>query len=436
MKNKVNQKKAKIKTSFTGGMLTNYSGLLPIYNFMSKIGLIEELSEVDIHTHHNIKYDTATIFSIIMLGILSGANRIKKIETFSRDPLIHEIFGLEDKIDEDTIGNRIRRFEQKQTCELIDVIGKTSRKVHKQLGTKEDILDLDSTVKTVYGNQEGTAKGYNPEKKGANSYHPLLGFLNSTRECILSWLRPGNTYTSNNTAGFIKQTFAMLEENIDHLLVRADSGFFDDDIISEIESRTNTDYIIKVKMKNLNSLLSSQYWESIPGMSDWQMTEFYYKCAGWDKERKFVAMRRIRKLEADGMLFPRVEYDYFCYVSNMYESPLFIHSEYGDRGTCENWIEAVKNQMFAGSLLTQDFWANEALWLASVMSYNVSVWMRALTDEKSWHEEPMTFRSWFIQLAGKIVRTGRKVYLKMYEAYYYKSRWLRIEYEIENLVFY
>ena len=435
MKNKSKQKAAKIKTSFTGGRLTNYSGILPVYNFMSSIGLVEMLSKVDIHTHHNIKYDTAALYSIVMLGIMSGANRIKKIETFSRDPLIHEIFGIADKIDEDTISNRIRRFEQRQNCELMDIIGNTSKKVHKQLGTKKDILDLDSTVKTVYGNQEGSGKGYNPEKKGAMSYHPLMGFLNSTRECILSWLRPGNTYTSNNTAEFIKQVFAMLEENINHLLVRADSGFFDNTIISEIETRPNTDYIIKVKLKNLNRLLSGQYWESIIGMPAWEMTEFYHKSAGCEKERKFVAMRRIRKIEEEGMFFPRIEYDYFCYVTNIYESPLFIHNEYGDRGTCENWIEAVKNQMFAGSLLTQDFWANEALWLASVMSYNVSVWMRALTDEKSWHEEPMTFRSWFIQLAGKVVRSGRKIYLKMYEAYYYKSRWRRIEYEIEKLVF-
>ena len=435
MKNKSNQKAGKIKTSFSGGKLTNYSGMLPIYNFMCSIGLPEMLSKINLNLHHNIKYETSDIFSIIMLGLLSGANRIKKIETFSRDPLIQEIFGIEDKVDEDTISNRIRRFGIKQNCELMDVIGNTSSKVHQKLGTRADILDLDSTVKTVYGNQEGTGKGYNPEKKGAMSYHPLMGFLNSTRECILSWLRPGNTYTSNNTPEFIKQVFAMLEEKINHLLVRADSGFFDNTIISEIESRPNTDYIIKVKMKNLNRMLSAQNWESIPGMPGWEMTEFYHRSAGWEKARKFVSMRRIRKIEEEGMFFPRIEYDYFCYVTNIYESPLFIHNEYGDRGTSENWIEAVKNQMFAGSLLTQDFWANEALWLASVMAYNISVWMRALTDEKSWHEEPMTFRTWFIQLAGKVVRTGRKIYLKMYEAYYYKSRWKRIEYEIDNLVF-
>ena len=33
-------------------------------------------------------------------------------------------------------------------------------------------MDADSSVKTVYGRQQGTAKGYNPHKRGAPSYHP------------------------------------------------------------------------------------------------------------------------------------------------------------------------------------------------------------------------------------------------------------------------
>ena len=36
---------------------------------------------------------------------------------------------------------------------------------------------IDSTVDSVCGIQEGAAKGYNPKKKGALSYHPQLAFL-------------------------------------------------------------------------------------------------------------------------------------------------------------------------------------------------------------------------------------------------------------------
>jgi len=434
MKNKSKQKAGKIKTSFSAGAITNYCGALSTYKFMDKIGILGLFRDLSIKLGKNAIYSTNTILSLVILGIVSGLNRIAKIEAFSRDPLIQKILSINATVDEDTIGYRFKKFGMKQTNELMDIVGKMSSKVRKKLGVKSDILDLDSTERTFYGNQEGVRKGYNPQKKGAKSYHPLLGFLNSTRECILSYLRPGDAYTSNNAAEFVKQIFSMLGTQI-CLLVRCDSGFFSDSLMRVIEARKHTGYIIKVKLKNLISVLSGKQWEKIPLMPEWEMTEFYYKAGGWQTKRKFVAMRRKTKVSKEGRLFVKIEYDYFCYVTNINDSPLLIHKMYGDRGTCENWIEAIKNQMFAGSMMTQEFWANEAFWMMSVIAYNISIWMRVLTDEKSWREEPNTFRSWFVQLAGKIVSSGRQLYLKMYEAFYYKERWRKIESRIDNLEF-
>jgi hypothetical protein len=434
-RNKIKANAEKIKTSFDAGRLTNYSGILPIYKFMTRIGIPKLLETISIRSYHNTQHRTSNILSAIILGLISGLNRIKKIETFSKDPLIREILGIDEKIDEDTISNRCKRFGMKQTNEYMDIIGKISKKVHKQLGTEGDILDLDSTPRIVYGNQEGASKGFNHQKRGAKGYHPLMAFLESTRECILSWLRPGDAYTSNNTPEFLKQVFEMLSKSVKNLIVRADRGFFDDKIISQIETRAHTGYIIKVNLKNLNSLLLSQQWEAIIGMPGWEMADFQHKCAGWKRARKFVAIRRLIKETREGQLFPKKEYETFCYVTNINDSPIYLHKLYGDRGTSENWIEAVKNQMYGGSLLTNDFWANEALWLSSIMAYNISVWLRKLTDKKSWHEEPATFRSWFVSLAGKVVRSGRRIYLKMYEAYYFKEKWRHIEDGINNLQF-
>ena len=53
-------------------------------------------------------------------------------------------------------------------------------------------VDVDSTVETVFGEQEGTAKGYNEHKRGALSYHPLLGFCAETKEILQGWLRSGD----------------------------------------------------------------------------------------------------------------------------------------------------------------------------------------------------------------------------------------------------
>lgn len=436
MQNKNTKKPANIKTSFDSKSLTNFSGIKVISKFMRKIGIESMFDMIDLNLHHNIKFSNFQILSTIILGIFSGFNRVSKIESFSRDPLIQKLLCLATNIDADTIFNRIKRFGMNENNQIMNIIGKLSSKVHDLLKTNRDILDLDSTVHTLYGHQEGVAKGFNSSKKGAKSYHPIMCFLNSTKECLLSWLRPGDTYTANNSHGFIEQAFGLLPSGIKYLLVRADSGFFNDRILQAIELRKYTQYLIKVKLKNLKTLLSDQDWESIPFMPNWQMTEFMYKCADWEKARKFVALRKkVLVHTEDGLFKTSHYYDYFCYVTNIYDSPLEIHRLYGDRGESENWIEQVKRQMFAGSMITQDFWANETLWQMSVLAYNLSLWMRKLSDEKSWREEPNTFRAWFVQVAGKIVINGRNLWLKMYEAYHYKDRWLKIEKAVDNLVF-
>ena len=57
-----------IKTEFSAGALTNYSGIKPVYDFMQKLGIKNSFNSLNINMHHNTKYDTGTILSIIILG--------------------------------------------------------------------------------------------------------------------------------------------------------------------------------------------------------------------------------------------------------------------------------------------------------------------------------------------------------------------------------
>lgn len=63
-------------------------------------------------------------------------------------------------------------------------------------------LDLDSTVMTHYGQQEGAARGYNPRKRGRYSHHPLMAFVSDIRMIANLWLRPGNSHSANNALAF------------------------------------------------------------------------------------------------------------------------------------------------------------------------------------------------------------------------------------------
>ena len=46
---------------------------------------------------------------------------------------------------------------------------------------KRVTLDVDSTVITRNGNQQGAARGYNPNRHGRASHHPLLAFVAEAR---------------------------------------------------------------------------------------------------------------------------------------------------------------------------------------------------------------------------------------------------------------
>ena len=85
-------------------------------------------------------------------------------------------------------------------------------------------IDIDSTVDSVCGTQEGAAKGYNPKKKGALSYHPQLAFWAGARKFCKPGLEQGAPIPVM-AVEFVKQLLAHLP-NKTRLIIRADSGYF------------------------------------------------------------------------------------------------------------------------------------------------------------------------------------------------------------------
>jgi hypothetical protein len=65
------------------------------------------------------------------------------------------------------------------------------------------ILDWDSTVQTKYGHQEGAAVGYNPQKRGRRSFHPLLAVAAGSRLCPYYRFRRGDPETASQWEGAI-----------------------------------------------------------------------------------------------------------------------------------------------------------------------------------------------------------------------------------------
>jgi len=428
----------KVIINFEGKNLTGNSGIIPIAQFAEKLKVEEILrTELSIKHKHNSKYSVIEIIMITMFGVIAGAKHISQLGIIRHDHVIMKLLNWGIFPAFNTISRLFKRFNQKHNVEFSNAQSQLRQKVWDKKAQSNVTIDIDSTVRGVYGKQEGTEKGFNSKKKGQRSYHPLLAFIAETKECLHSWFRSGSAYTSNNCAEFLKECFALMPKQIKEVLIRADSGFFCDDILSFAEEAegVKASYLIKVKMKNLVSLLQGKDWKVDTKNSSISTTTFKHKCSSWGKSRTFVAVRILVGVESEGLFFPIPQYEYFCYVTNLEISPIKAHALYGERATSENWIEWCKNHMAAGSFLTQKFWANAAVFQTCILAYNLLTWMRLLTSEAAWREEPNTFRGWFINAPGRLIRTSKRWFLKLPENYFWQSQWEEILRNIHLLRF-
>ena len=131
-----------------------------------------------------------------MISIWCGANRYEHTEITRMDDVLRRIFGFTRMAGHRAISRFFGKFDQSLSQKVFDNFFTW---FFKSININYVTLDLDSTVITRYGNkQEGATKGYNPNKKGRASHHPLMALVADTEMVANFWLRPGSTHTANN----------------------------------------------------------------------------------------------------------------------------------------------------------------------------------------------------------------------------------------------
>jgi hypothetical protein len=374
MRNKGTKKEMKIITgkaenSFTHERLTHYAGLGVLWDYIASNGLIRLLNKIFPTIQYNsVKFSNVQLLLSIVLAHLSGIHRLVRIEHFTNDPLVSHLLGLKTKIEDSTIKNRLLKLGERGACLLQEGLFSLMRQWLGKNHLRRITIDCDSTVSTVYGKQEGAAKGYNPHKKGALSYHPLLCYCSEMKLLINSWFRTGSAYTSNGICEFMKQTLAILPKPVERIFFRADSGFFNGALFDFLEGGGHH-YLVKVKLKNLSDWLKKQQWIALNRKES--VCAFDYKAKDWSVSRRLKCIRILtgyQLYEVWGEVYRIPQYEYFCYCSNLKGLDITqLHVLYGARAESENWIEHTKNQLHASQTITDDFHVNDILWQLAVL---------------------------------------------------------------------
>jgi hypothetical protein len=242
--------------------------------------------------------------------------------------------------------------------------------LHQPAHRSRLVFDLDSTVVTVFGHQDGAAVGYNPRHRGKRSYDPLLCMEAPSSYLWDTELRAGDAGTWAGSVELLDTCFANVPPEIRELRVRADAGFGYDPIFARLEGEAAEYAIVACWTSSFRRLLPGLRYE--PVNREWEMADFEHRAQGWVRARRCVVARRFREQqEIQPTLFSLGRYLYRAWVTNRTLTPASLWHFYAGRAALERRIRELREDYALRKVPTRAFAAN-ALYLEVVrLAYNL-----------------------------------------------------------------
>ena len=363
--------------SYSNKEITPWGGMVFLRQMLDKIGFraaIRHLEDLP-RPGSNRGYDPATIIEGFITSIWCGANRFLHTEVTRHDLALSKIFGWKRTPGQDTYKRFFSKFSQAGNQRVADYFYSW---IFDNVKFDNFTLDVDSSVITRYGNQEGSKKGYNPHKPGRASHHPLIAFVSDVKLVANMWLRSGNTGSSHNFLSFLEDTLAKLKHKTVSL-VRLDSGFHSKEIFDYLEKK-ELDYVVAARFYQPIQYLISQQQTWLAIDNGIEITETMYQGHDWNKPRRVVIVRQFIKTrpKAPGKMLRLFEqediyqqYRYTAYVTNLKLAATEVWRLYRGRGDAENRIKELKYDFGFDSFNMKDFYGTEAALTFAMLAYNL-----------------------------------------------------------------
>jgi hypothetical protein len=353
--------------------VTPFGGLSVFIEFLTRIGFREQVRrDLPVHLASPNAIDPAQTFTAFLISVVAGARRFAHTALVRADRALHALLGMKRFPTDGTIRNLFKRFTQGMVVRMYEPLWAWQlERLPKRAGGYS--LDLDSTVFERYGQQEGAKRGYNPRKPGRGSHHPLLAVLGEAYFILHGWLRSGNTAAGRGAVEFLKEGLAKLPSREWIRVVRADAGFFDQQLLQYLEEKDRS-YIVVARLTRWlkREAARVQAWRALDAI--YSVGEFHLQLLGWDRARRFVVVReqlRERKRSPGRKLFEVPGYTFRVFVTNRPDPPEEIWRDYNQRACVEQRIEELKSDLAADHFCLQEFFATETAFLSILMLFNL-----------------------------------------------------------------
>lgn len=400
--------------------VTPWGGMLQMKRLLDKTGISKKLSELGLpEGKSNNRIDAISIVEAFWVSVWIGAFRFSHTAVVRVDEALKKIFGWRRVASGVTFTRFFRKFSQRENGRIFTGLNQW---FFSQIQFDNYILDVDSSVMTRYGEQEGSKVGYNPKKKGRASHHPLFAFVADLRMVANCWLRSGDTSSANNCIQFLEETFAVLKNKTVGLF-RGDSGFCSETIFAFLEKREKEiPYVIAGRMHALlqQKIKNIKAW-NVVDKGIW-ISEFTYQAKGWSRERRVIVIKQSVELrpKASGKKLKLFD-DSLCYQNDRYHClftnqalpAIEIWEQYKRRADAENRIQELKQDFGAKGFCMDNFFATEAAMRMVMVAYNLMSLYRLFSRQTAVYQRLSTLRFNCFAVGSWIVKQGNKNILKM-----------------------
>jgi Transposase DDE domain group 1 len=403
----------RLAITFGAKNLTHYGGVYLLHRFLSRIGFKDSVARYVSLIQRNHRYSVGEMLLALLYPMILGLERLETTQLLRQNGVFQYLTGLPSYPDATTLRRFLLRAAPATLPKLRALHDRFLQRMTVQPRVPHRLIfDVDSTVLVVYGTQEQARIGYNPQKRGRPSYHPLLCFEGQSKDFWHGELRPGDAHTASGTLDLLSACFAKIPTRVRLTIIRADKGFYDHKLVEWLEARRARFVIvarltppIKRKLPHLRYVSPSR---------DVEVAEFRYQPTRWPHPYRFVVIRRPQPDEptAQLTLFKLGRYHYQVLVTNLPLQPLNLWRFYNDRASVELLIRQLKGDYALGSIPTRHFFANETYFHLLLLAYNLVNWFKRLCLPPELQAATLqTLRQRILLLPAQLRRTDNRPHL-------------------------
>ena len=407
-------------------------GLMPFFiEFLHSSGLFDKLVEdCPLRYISGNAPQKRDVLGTVVLSVLAGHWRYAHINAIRADGINPELLGMTRVASEDSVRRGMKAMDEAASEQWMKKHLKAS---YEPLLAEPWILDVDTTVKLLYGHQQDAKVGYNPAKPGRPSHAYHSYFIANIRMVADMEVQAGNHTAPSFAQPELWSFLDGLAERDRPAFLRGDSHWGAEKAMVGAEER-GIGYLFKLKQsanvkKLIGQVFGKQDW--VEAGQQWEGREDVLRLSGWSKERRVVVLRRplrskpAEEAEGEGkkkserkaakqmtldlpeLTYRGVQYEYVVLVTSLPDPVRTIAQHYRDRGDAENNFDELKNQWGWAGFTTQDRKRCQILGRIIALVYNWwTIFMRLGIPDK--HAEAITSRPLALHGIARQTRHGNQ----------------------------